>query len=133
MTFKDQTFRLLPDGTTQNEDTIMSRHISPYEIYAKHVLETMYPERYGTLLLRDKPDLQTEDGAAGIEVTSVNGEIFERLVSEIAVSQPYQAPSDRVLELWPSAASSTIIGRPSSSSPSRRRGSWSPFAGSCKS
>ena len=63
MTFKDQTFRLLPDGTTQNEDTIMSRHISPYEIYAKHVLETMYPERYGTLLLRDKPDLQTEDGA----------------------------------------------------------------------
>ena len=99
MTFKDQTFRLLPDGTTQNEDTIMSRHISPYEIYAKHVLETMYPERYGTLLLRDKPDLQTEDGAAGIEVTSVNGEIFERLVSEIAVSQPYQAPSDRVLEL----------------------------------
>ena len=28
MTFKDQTFRLLPDGTTQNEDTIMSRPVS---------------------------------------------------------------------------------------------------------
>lgn len=77
----------------------MTKHISPYEIYAKHVLETFYPERYGTLLLRDKPDLQTADGEAGIEVTSVNGEIFERLVSEIAVSQPYQAPSDRVLDL----------------------------------
>ena len=77
----------------------MSRHTSPYEIYAKCMLETMYGQRYGTLLLRDKPDLQTADGEAGIEVTSVNGEVFERLVSEIAASQPYQAPSDRILDL----------------------------------
>ena len=77
----------------------MTKHISPYEIYAKHALGTFYRERYGTLLLRDKPDLQTADGEAGIEVTSVNGEVFERLVSEIAASQPYQAPSDRILDL----------------------------------
>lgn len=77
----------------------MSRHTSPYEIYAKCILETLYGDRYGTLLLRDRPDLQTVDGAAGIEVTSVNGEAFERLVTEIAMSRPYQAPSDRILAL----------------------------------
>lgn len=77
----------------------MSRHTSPYELYAKYVLETLYADRYGALLLKDRPDLQTADGESGIEVTSVNGEAFERLVSEIAVSQPGQAPSDRVLEL----------------------------------
>lgn len=77
----------------------MSRHTSPYEVYAKYMLEAMYGERYGTLLLRDKPDLQTADGASGIEVMSVNGEAFERLVTEIAMSRPYQAPSDRVLAL----------------------------------
>lgn len=77
----------------------MSKHTSPYEIYAKVVLETLYPRRYGTLLLRDRPDLQTADGESGIEVTSVNGEAFERLVTEIAMSKPYQAPSDKILEL----------------------------------
>ena len=77
----------------------MSRHTSPYEVYAKYILEAVYGDRYGTLLLRDKPDLQTADGEAGIEVTSVNGETFERLVTEIAMSQPYQVPSDRILEL----------------------------------
>lgn len=77
----------------------MSKHTSPYEVYAKYILEAVYRERYGTLLLRDKPDLQTPDGEAGVEVTSVNGEIFERLVTEIATSQPYQVPSDRILEL----------------------------------
>lgn len=77
----------------------MSKHTSPYEIYAKYILEAVYSDRYGTLLLRDRPDLQTSDGEAGVEVTSVNGEIFERLVTEIAMSQPYQAPSDRVLDL----------------------------------
>ena len=77
----------------------MSRQTSPYEIYAKHVLEAAYGDRYGTLLLRDKPDLQTPDGESGVEVTSVNGESFERLVTEIAMSQPCQAPSDRILEL----------------------------------
>ena len=44
-------------------------------------------------------ELQTADGEAGVEVTSVNGEAFERLVTEIAMSSPYQAPSDRVLDL----------------------------------
>ena len=77
----------------------MSRHTSPYEVYAKLVLETLYGDRYGTLLLRDRPDLQTADGESGIEVTSVNGEAFERLVTEIAVSQPCQAPSERILDL----------------------------------
>lgn len=72
---------------------------SPYEIYAKHVLEAMYWDRYGTLLLRDKPDLQTVGGEAGIEVMSVNGEAFERLVTEIALHSPYQAPTDRILAL----------------------------------
>lgn len=77
----------------------MSKHTSPYELYAKFVLETLYGDRYGTLLLRDRPDLQTADGESGIEVTSVNGEAFERLVTEIAVSQPCQAPSERILDL----------------------------------
>ena len=77
----------------------MPKRTSPYEIYAKYILETMYPARYGTLLLRDRPDLQTADGKAGIEVTSVNGETFERLVTEIAMGRQYQAPSDKVLEL----------------------------------
>ena len=77
----------------------MSRDTSPYEIYAKHLLETLYGERYGTLLLRDKPDLRTADGESGIEVTSVNGEAFERLVTEIGMSRPDQAPSDRILDL----------------------------------
>lgn len=77
----------------------MTRHTSPYEIYAKYILETLYWERYGTLLLRDRPDLQTVDGESGIEVTSVNGEAFERLVTEIAMSKPYQAPSDRMPRL----------------------------------
>ena len=77
----------------------MSRQASPYELYAKYILETLYSRRYGTLLLRDKPDLQTPDGAAGVEVTSVNGEVFERLVTEIAMSKPDRAPSERILEL----------------------------------
>lgn len=68
-------------------------------MYAKHILEAIYGRRYGTLLLRDKPDLQTAGGEAGIEVMSVNGEIFERLVTEIALSKPYQAPTDRILRL----------------------------------
>lgn len=77
----------------------MSKHTSPYEVYAKCMLEAMYGERYGTLLLRDKPDLQTPDGASGVEVMSVNGEVFELLVTEIAMGRQYQAPSDKVLEL----------------------------------
>lgn len=72
---------------------------SPYEVYAKRMLETMYRKRYGTLLLRDKPDLQTEDGEAGIEVMSVNGEAFERLVTEITAHDACQAPTDRMLKL----------------------------------
>lgn len=77
----------------------MSKHTSPYEIYAKCILEALYGDRYGTLLLRDRPDLQTVDGESGIEVTSVNGKAFERLVTEIAMSKPYQVPSDRILDL----------------------------------
>ena len=74
-------------------------HTSPYEVYAKYMLETLYGERYGALLLRDKPDLQAADGESGVEVMSVNGEAFERLVTEIAMSRPCQAPSDRALAL----------------------------------
>lgn len=77
----------------------MSRHVSPYEVYAKHMLEALYKERYGTLLLKDRPDLQTADGESGVEVMSVNGEAFERLLTEIAMSEPCRAPSDRVLAL----------------------------------
>lgn len=77
----------------------MAQRTNPYEIYAKYILEAMYPERYGTLLLRDKPDLQTADGESGVEVMSVNGEAFERLVTEIAMETPYQAPTDRILKL----------------------------------
>lgn len=77
----------------------MAQRTNPYEVYAKYILEAMYGERYGTLLLRDKPDLQTADGESGIEVMSVNGEAFERLVTEIAMSEPHQAPTDRILKL----------------------------------
>lgn len=77
----------------------MQNYPSPYELYAKRILETMYGKQYGTLLLKDKPDLQTADGESGVEVMSVNGEAFERLVTEIAMSKPYQAPTDRILKL----------------------------------
>lgn len=77
----------------------MVQRTNPYEVYAKYILEAMYAERYGTLLLRDKPDLQTAGGESGVEVMSVNGEAFERLVTEIATSKPYQAPTDRILKL----------------------------------
>lgn len=77
----------------------MPNRINPYEVYAKYVLETMYGERYGALLLRDKPDLQSADCESGIEVMSVNGEAFESLATEIATSIPYQAPTDRILKL----------------------------------
>lgn len=72
---------------------------NPYEVYAKYILEAMYWERYGTLLLRDKPDLQTADGESGIEVMSVNGKAFECLMTEMETHEPYQAPSDRILKL----------------------------------
>lgn len=78
---------------------MVHQRTNPYEVYAKYILEAMYGDRYGVLLLRDKPDLQTADGESGIEVMSVNGESFERLVTEIALSQPYQAPTDRILKL----------------------------------
>ncbi len=72
---------------------------NPYEVYAKYILEALYGKRYGTLLLRDKPDLQTADGESGIEVMSVNGEAFERLMTEMETHEPYQAPTDRILKL----------------------------------
>lgn len=46
-----------------------------------------------------REEIQTADGESGLEVTSVNGESFERLVTEIAMSKPYQVPSERILDL----------------------------------
>lgn len=40
------------------------------ECYAKFVLEYCYPERYGTLSVLDKPDLQNRSLDIGVEVTA---------------------------------------------------------------
>lgn len=41
-----------------------------YECYAKVVLEELYPEQFVNLKIEDKPDLQTNDGEWGVEVTN---------------------------------------------------------------
>lgn len=41
-----------------------------HECYAKVVLEELYPNVFVDLEIKDKPDLQMEDGNCGIEVTS---------------------------------------------------------------
>ena len=63
------------------------RHISPYEVYAKHMLETLYWDRYGPLLLRDKPDLQTVDGEAGIEESIVLDQRNDELIAVSIVAE----------------------------------------------
>lgn len=40
-----------------------------YECYAKVVLEELFPTEFVDLEIKDKPDLQTNDGEYGIEVT----------------------------------------------------------------
>ena len=41
------------------------------ELYAKYMLEELFPSRYGVLTRSDKPDLITQDNAIGVEVTRV--------------------------------------------------------------
>ena len=41
------------------------------ELYARFMLQALFPARYGVLERSDKPDLKTQDGAVGIEVTRV--------------------------------------------------------------
>lgn len=52
-----------------------------YECYAKIVLEKIYPNEFINLKLKDKPDLQTEDGKYGIEVTNAIDERQRRAES----------------------------------------------------
>lgn len=62
----------------------MAQRTNPYEVYAKYILEAMYGERYGILLLRDTSDLQTADGESGIKVMSVNSEAFHYIYIDSA-------------------------------------------------
>ncbi|OFS23018.1 hypothetical protein [Clostridium sp. HMSC19A10] len=55
-----------------NKDEPLPKHtkVDYYECYAKVVLEELYPEDFMNLEIKDKPDLQTNDGEWGIEVTN---------------------------------------------------------------
>lgn len=50
-----------------------------YECCAKLILEDLFPERYGQLLIADKPDLQGEN--VGIEVTRANDPKMEEALN----------------------------------------------------
>lgn len=58
------------------------------ECYAKFVLEYCYPERYGTLSVLDKPDLQNRCLDIGVEVTTSASENFKAAES-VACKLPY--------------------------------------------
>ena len=61
-----------------------------FERYAQITLETILGERYARLVNRDRPDLQTEDGEIGIEVTRALKECRVeaiRLLNEMAVAE----------------------------------------------
>ena len=55
-----------------NKDEPLPDHTKKdyYECYAKIVLEELYPEEFVNLKIEDKPDLQTNDGKWGVEVTN---------------------------------------------------------------
>ena len=61
-----------------------------FERYAKITLETILGDRYAGLVNRDRPDLQTEDGEIGIEVTRALKESKVeaiKLLNEMAVAE----------------------------------------------
>ncbi len=61
-----------------------------FERYAKLTLETILGERYSALINRDRPDLQTDDGRIGIEVTRALKESkieAMKLLNEMAVAE----------------------------------------------
>ena len=61
-----------------------------FERYAKLTLETILGERYSDLINRDRPDLQTDDGRIGIEVTRALKESkieAIKLLNEMAVAE----------------------------------------------
>lgn len=49
-----------------------------YELYAKSVLEVLFPEEYRNLILSDKPDLVDDNLCFGIEVTHPVDEEYEK-------------------------------------------------------
>ena len=61
-----------------------------FERYAKITLETILGEKYSKLVNKDRPDLQTEDNAIGIEVTRALKESKVeaiKLLNEMAVAE----------------------------------------------
>ena len=61
-----------------------------FERYAKITLETILGEKYSKLVNKDRPDLQTEDNAIGIEVTRALKESKVeaiKLLNEMAVAK----------------------------------------------
>ena len=61
-----------------------------FERYAKITLETILGEKYSKLVNKDRPDLQTEDNAIGIEVTRALKESkieAIKLLNEMAVAK----------------------------------------------
>lgn len=54
----------------KNEPLPMHTKVDYYESYAKVVLEELYPEEFVNIEIKDRPDLQMNDGEWGIEVTN---------------------------------------------------------------
>lgn len=68
------------------------------ECYAKIVLEYCFPQKYGNLLIEDKPDLYDKANDIGIEVTTaVNHDLQEArsLWSKMASKRPVQQEKDK--------------------------------------
>ena len=61
-----------------------------YECYAKIVLEELYSEQFVNLIIKDKPDLQSQDNDCGVEVTIAidrNELQSEKLYSDITYNR----------------------------------------------
>ena len=56
------------------------------ELYAKYILEALYPSRYRELIRTDRPDLISEDRSIGIEVTRV---LWDKEMKSVAFFNTY--------------------------------------------
>ncbi|NSB15959.1 hypothetical protein [Clostridium beijerinckii] len=75
-----------------NKDEPLPEHtkVDYYESYAKIVLEELYPEEFVNLEIKDKPDLQMNDGEYGIEVTNAIDE-DQREIEKLYVGIQYNS------------------------------------------
>lgn len=75
-----------------NKDEPLPEHtkVDYYESYAKIVLEELYPEEFVNVEIKDKPDLQMNDGECGIEVTNAIDE-DQREIEKLYVGIQYNS------------------------------------------